>query len=163
MAILFVIFLMLVGGACSPVTAEEEGVSVPRELGVDLEGKVFDLKDHLRKDDLYLVFWTTWCPNCETEIPNIIDVHENIEGLKVAAINPGFNDSLDRTRRYREKHDLPYRVVFDETGRSAQAFGIFGVPTAVLIDKKGEIVYFGFPLPADKVARILASGKQDRS
>lgn len=154
-----VFLLLLVGtvrGSFRVDCAGAQEVSVPEKLGVDLDGKIFNLKEHVGKENLYLVFWATWCGVCKDEIPNLVNVYRNVKGVNLVAVNPGVNDSLQRTRKYKEKYQLPYTIVFDETGLSAQAFGISGVPTAVLIDKRGEVVYAGFPPSPDKVSEIFS-------
>jgi len=133
-----------------------ENVAVPNQLGVDLDGKSFTLEDHLGKKNLYLVFWATWCAICKVELPKLTNVYHTVKEVEVVAINPGINDSLERTRHFVKEYNLPYQVIFDETTLSAQAFGIVGVPTAILINKNGEIVYAGYPLPAEEVAKIIS-------
>lgn len=158
-----VLLLLLVGTVEGPLRANiaaAQDVSVPEKLGVDLDGKIFNLKEHLGKENLYLVFWATWCGVCKDEIPNLVNVYRNSKDVNLVAVNPGVNDSLQRTRKYKEKYQLPYTIVFDETGLSAQAFGISGVPTAVLIDKRGEVVYAGFPPSPDKVSEIFSQNPQ---
>ena len=148
------------GGPFRVNCAAAQEVSVPEKLGVDLDGKIFNLKEHLGKENLYLVFWATWCGVCKDEIPNLVNVYRNVKGVNLVAVNPGVNDSLQRARKYKEKYQLPYTIVFDETGQSAQAFGVSGVPTAVLIDKRGEVVYAGFPPAPDKVSEIFSKKPQ---
>ena len=150
---LSLILILLVGAAPYPQTPKKE-VEVPKNLGVDLNGEPVNLGDQLGKENVYLVFWATWCPSCETEIPNLIDTHNNVEEVVLIAVNPGLNDSFGRIKRYAEIFNLPYKVAYDETGKSAQAFGIFGIPTAVLINKNGEVVYMGYPLPAGRFSKI---------
>lgn len=145
--------ILLTGVA--PAVQEPQEIRVPGEFGVDLEGDTFSLNDYLGKENLYLVFWATWCPACEDEIPNLIDTHNNVKEVKLVAVNPGINDSFARTRVYAEKMNLPYTIVFDQTGLSAQAFGVFGIPTAVLINKDEEVVYMGYPLRSHQISKIL--------
>jgi len=155
----FILVLLLGGsplGLFLPQPTEAQEVSVPDKLGVDLDGKNFNLKEHLGKENLYLLFWATWCGVCKQEIPNLIKVHETVKDVSLVAVNPGVNDSLERARRYRDKYHLPYTIVFDETGVSAQAFGVSGVPTAVLINKSGEVIYAGYPPPPDEVSELFS-------
>lgn len=128
---------------------------MPDQLGVTLEGKPFQLKDYLGKQNLYLVFWTVSCPACRAEIPNLIDSYQSFKNMEFAAINPGAGDSLGQVKHYAEKFRLPYPVIYDETSLSAKAFDIYGVPTAILINKKGEVIYQGFPPRARDLAKIF--------
>ncbi len=150
---ILILSLLLIGSPLSGFCQQE--VAVPDRLGVDSNGKEFFLKDNVGKDNLYLVFWATWCPSCIQAIPSLVDTYKNIKDVKLVAINPGFNDSIKNTRKYVDRYQIPYLTLHDETGLSAQAFGVYGIPTAVLINKKGEVVYMGFPLPADRIPELL--------
>jgi thiol-disulfide isomerase/thioredoxin len=152
-----VLMLSFLVATALPQSLWAQEVAVPDKLGVDLEGQFFNLKEHLGKENLYLLFWSTWCGVCKDEIPNLINVYRNVKNVNLVAINPGVNDSLERTRRYQQKYKLPYKIVFDETGASAQAFGVAGIPTAILINKNGEVVYVGFPPPPDQISRYFSS------
>jgi cytochrome c biogenesis protein CcmG/thiol:disulfide interchange protein DsbE len=147
--------LMFGSLSMSNVTAQE--VAVPDVIGNDLSGKPFALNDYLGQKNLYLVFWATWCNSCRQEIPTLIDTHNNVKEVVVVGVNPGINDSLAKTKRYVEKYKIPYKIVYDETGVSAQAFGVAGVPMAILINKDGEVLYAGYPLPSEKVSEIIQS------
>lgn len=94
---------------------------------------------------------------CRHEIPNLIETYGEAKDFRFISINPGINDSLDRTKRYRDKYKLPYPIIYDEEGISAQIFGVVGVPTAFLINKKGEVVYAGFPPPARKISEFFSA------
>jgi len=150
----FCVTLLMVSSLNLP-TASAQEVAVPDILGTDLSGKPFALNDYLGQKNLYLVFWATWCSACRREIPTLIDTHNKVKEVEVVGINPGINDSLEKTRRYVEKYKIPYKMVYDETGVSAQAFGVVGVPMAILINKDGEVLYAGYPLPSEKVSEII--------
>ncbi len=84
-------------------------------------------------------FWATWCAPCRREMasldrlqaelggPNFQVVPLSLDRAGVAAIAPFFAE-LGITH-------LP--VLIDEDNRSAEAFGILGLPTTVLIDHRG--------------------------
>lgn len=149
----FCAFVLMVSLSLTPASAQE--VAVPDILGTDLSGEPFALSDYLGQKNLYLVFWATWCSACRREIPTLIDTHNKVKEVVVVGINPGINDSLAKTRRYVEKYKIPYKMVYDETGVSARAFGVAGVPMAILINKDGEVLYAGYPLPFEKVSEII--------
>ena len=53
--------------------------------------------------------------------------------------NIDIQESQDKVSRFKEKFQLPYKVLLDETGRVAEAYSIVGVPTMILIDQEGRI------------------------
>ncbi|MDI9569239.1 MAG: TlpA disulfide reductase family protein [Pseudomonadota bacterium] len=103
-----------------------------------IDGRIFSMNDHGRKTVL-LVFGTTWCASCRSEIPHFKEIYHAYtpRGLVMASID--IQESQDKVARFAARYRLPYRVLLDETGAVAAAYRIVGVPTMVLIDN-GSIV-----------------------
>lgn len=104
-----------------------------------LSGKTFKLSGQKGKPVL-LIFVTTWCPSCRSEIPHYKDIYETYgrRGLEVAMIDiqePGVTVS-----RFASRNQIPFGILLDERGDVAGAYGIVGVPAMVLIDKGGKIL-----------------------
>jgi len=59
--------------------------------------------------------------------------------------NIDIQETRDKVSRFTEKHQLPYRVLLDETGRVSEAYRIVGVPTMILIDREGRILSRQYP------------------
>ncbi|MEZ4385818.1 MAG: TlpA disulfide reductase family protein, partial [Nannocystaceae bacterium] len=100
----------------------------------------------LRSDELgegvhLLVFWTTWCGVCESEMPTLVELDRRYRGrgLRIAAIN-GDSDApgrLDLVRGYRDSHALPFPVALDR-GALRQRFRVRVFPHIVLI-RDGQV------------------------
>ncbi len=120
-----------------------------------LDGSDFASKDVVGKNPLALVFWTTWCPNCKRELPHLAKMYETFTpmGLEVLSINAGFNDSLDKAKRYVKKYRMPYPVGFDTGSTISNAYEIRGVPTVMIIDRQGVIQYMNYTVPSDAYLR----------
>ncbi len=105
----------------------------------DLNGGSFQLSAQRGKPVL-LIFLTTWCPTCRTEIPHYKSIHETYSrrGLEVVSIN--IQEQKERVSRFAKNYRLPYKTLLDETGDVAGTYGVVGVPTMILIDKDGMIL-----------------------
>lgn len=116
-----------------------------------LEGKDIRLSDYKGKNPVYLVFWATWCPVCEEEIPNLKAIYSRFQskGLIMLAVNVGINDSAKKAAMYKEKHKLPYPVLFDNDSSVTKLYGVMGTPTMIILDKKGIIRYRASVVPDD--------------
>ena len=119
----------------------------------DINGRIFSLRDYEKKTVL-IIFSTTWCATCRTEIPHFKDIYHTYgpRGLVMANIN--IQEPRDKVARYAAKYQLPYRVLLDETGSVAAAYGIMGVPAMVLI-KNGFIVTRHYRQVDSALARLF--------
>lgn len=104
----------------------------------DIYGKTFRMQDYKNKTVL-LIFGTTWCPSCRSEIPHFKAIYGRYtpRGLEVVYVN--IQESKDKVTRFSNKYQLPYRSVLDISGEVADIYGIRGVPAMVLM-KGGEIL-----------------------
>jgi len=93
-----------------------------------------------------LVFWATWCPVCKADVPAVKDFHSKTLGkMQVLAID--FMEKRDTVKAFIKTKNIPYPVLFDADGKVTRKFRVVGIPTYVLLDKAGKIVYFGNALP----------------
>ena len=105
----------------------------------DLSGRKFVLSEHRGKPVL-IIFSTTWCPTCRSEIPRYKFFHNTYAGRGLIVVNIDIQEPPDKVSRFADKYQLPYRVLLDETGLVAEAYQIVGVPTLILIDQDGALI-----------------------
>ena len=108
----------------------------------DIDGKDVNLKSQKGKVTL-LNFWGTWCPPCQQEIPDLVQLDSlyRNRGLEIVGIALGEQDGADGLRIWCKAHGVEYRQALS-THAMQDAFGhIEEVPVSVLIDKQGRIRY----------------------
>ncbi|HTZ10968.1 MAG TPA: TlpA disulfide reductase family protein [Candidatus Margulisiibacteriota bacterium] len=108
----------------------------------DIYQEDFSLKSYREKSQpVLLFFWTTWCPYCQQELRVLNSREATLEqdGLTVMAINVGEDPAKVET--FIKTFNPTYRVLLDKDTEVSRSFGIMGVPTYVLIDKEGHIVF----------------------
>ena len=146
-AIALVLLIPWAGPSCS---AGEDDTYGPRpDWSVKLpDGKEVKAKDYDGKV-LIVDFWATWCPPCRKEIPGFIALKKEYgeKGLEIV----GF--SLDRDRAAHDKFvkekELNYLSIFIQNEEGMKIVKLFeksigeikGIPTTLVIDPKGTIVY----------------------
>lgn len=83
--------------------------------------------------------WATWCPPCRTSLPAYAALLREYRGrgFEVLAVN------VDETRAavdtYLQGRDLDLRVLLDPKGQTPTSFKAKAMPTAFLIDRRGNI------------------------
>ena len=124
----------------------------------DLDGKPIRLAD-LRGKAVWVNFWTTWCPPCQSEVPILRDLAERYRdrGLVLVAISVQETSPAD-VKAYADRYELGYTIGFDASGAIFHAYKGYGLPTHVFIDPNGVInSLVGAPLDeAGAVAHIEA-------
>ena len=91
---------------------------------------------------LLVIFWATDCPGCIQEIPDLLALHDEFspQGLRFLAIALA-HDTPDQLDAMRIRKQLPYPIIWDQTGEIATAFNQVRVtPTHFLVSSSGEIL-----------------------
>ena len=120
----------------------------------DLDGRRMALGPFLGKIPVLLVFWATWCPECKAAIPEINALTTGPVAEKLRIFGLDFRESRKKVALAVKARGIRFPVLLDERGRAAQAYGVVGIPTYVLIDRRGNVVYREHVLPGD-ISRYL--------
>ena len=133
-------------GATAPELAGTNSDGTTYQL-TDLDGKPIRLAD-LRGKAVWINFWTTWCPPCQSEVPILRKVSEAYKdrGLVLLAISVQETSPAD-VAAYAVRYQLPYTIGFDGDGAIFRAYKAYGLPTQVFVDPNGVIASIvGAPL-----------------
>ena len=103
------------------------------------DGKRFKVEDYRGK--LVIVgFWATWCNICKKEMPWVNKYYKNNEG-KYELIMISLDDSAEQARAYLEDNNYTFPAAWRWEKDSRDNLGkVVGTPTAILIDREGNIV-----------------------
>jgi thiol-disulfide isomerase/thioredoxin len=112
--------------------------------GTLLDGKPFTTADW--KGKVILVdFWATWCGPCREELPRVEKMYSDYhaKGLEVLGVSNDMSAD-DLTKFVADNKAMPWPQLFDAAAAAQQqwnpittGYGINGIPTMFLIDKKG--------------------------
>jgi len=142
-----------VGGAATAVPGAWTGPAADFTLP-DLDGRPVTLGPFLGKIPVLLVFWATWCPECKAAIPGINALATGPLAGKLQVFGLDFRESREKVAQAVKSRGIRYPVLLDERGQAARAYGVVGIPTYILIDRKGDVVWREHLLPGD-IASLL--------
>jgi peroxiredoxin len=117
-------------------------VKAPDFILKDLNGQTFRLSDYRGKKPVMIIFSTTWCSACKSEIPYFKSLYSEYTNKGLEIVNVGVQESQAKMTKFSSHYGLPYRVLPDESGVVSGAYGIRGVPSLVLVDQKGFILCY---------------------
>tara|TARA_B100001121_G_scaffold247701_1_gene223074 strand:+ start:258 stop:785 length:528 start_codon:yes stop_codon:yes gene_type:complete len=105
----------------------------------DINNKTVYLNDF--KGKLVIInFWATWCAPCREEMPSLDKLQrlENIQNLKILPINVGQEKVEKSENFFKDLNIKNLNLYFDNSIELAKAFALRGLPTSIIINKKGE-------------------------
>ena len=113
-----------------------------KSLGLDfslltLDSDTLQLVDY-RGDVVVLNFWATWCRPCVEEIPELITLHRDVDGLTVLGIALDGQDT-ERVSAFAENMAIPYPILIANQEVIEQVGGVWAVPTTIVLDTTGMV------------------------
>ncbi len=147
------VFLVAFSGGAMSKKANSAPAQQKAELAPDFslktpEGKPVILSAY--KGKVVLVnFWATWCPYCVKEMPALIKIYEKAGGKNFEIISIDIQETPENVKAFVEKNGIKHTVVIDPSSETAQAYKVVGIPTNVLVDKAGNVVFNQNELPSD--------------
>lgn len=112
----------------------------------DLSGNSVSLSNYKDKA-IILFFWTTWCPHCRTQLSNFIGKYDSLKSANIELLAIDIGESKERIRSFLSKYSIKFPILLDLDSEVAYKYGVVGVPTIILISKKGDIVSTSYSLP----------------
>ena len=106
---------------------------------LDDKNKQVNLNDYQGKL-VMLNFWASWCTPCKKEMPSLdlLQVNQNFTNLEIFPINVGQDNIEKASSFFSELKIKNLKLYFDSPVTLAKKFGLRGIPTTILFNKKGE-------------------------
>jgi len=103
-------------------------------------------------------YWATWCPPCLTEIPELVDFHEEHKDKDAVVLGVNFEDiGLNGLKQFSEEYFMNYPVLRAKPGPNSALGPIPGLPTTFLVSPSGEVVARQVgPVTAKRITDFIA-------
>ena len=124
-----------------PSAPANVGDAMPAYKAKTLDGAPFDIASQ-KGSVVLLNVWATWCNPCRFEIPELQKMYEANarRGFKVIGISVDEGDAKE-VKQFVDEQKMTYPIVLDPDGRVANLLSTTVLPTTVLLDRQGKIVW----------------------
>ncbi len=124
---------------------------------LDVQGVKHNLSDY-RGKWVVVNYWATWCPPCLTEIPELVDFHEDRKDKDAVVLGVNFEDiSHNALKQFSEEYFMNFPVLRSKPGPDSALGPIPGLPTTYLVSPEGEVVARQVgPVTAELIAEFIA-------
>jgi thiol-disulfide isomerase/thioredoxin len=118
-----------------------------------------------------LDFWATWCPPCRKSIPHINALAQKYrdQGVHVIGVAVAPRPGMQPTKAFvtEQGEGMTYGIAEDIEGQTSATFmeaaSCFGIPTVMVVDRKGELAFIGSPFGMDDTLAKIVAGTDDRA
>ena len=106
---------------------------------LDAHNNIIKLEDY-RGNLILLNFWATWCAPCKDEMPSLDQLQENknLDNIKIFPINVGKDNIENSLKFFTDLKIKNLEIYFDSEVTLAKKFGLRGIPTSIIFNKKGQ-------------------------
>ena len=93
------------------------------------------------KNGVWLMFWASWCPDCEEQLNIIAEMealaeNRGVELILVDRLNPQ-KENMENAKTALEKHGAKALCLYDRNEVCYQSWGLREIPSAVVLDSQG--------------------------
>ena len=141
-----IIFIFFISNTLASEILDLKNIVINKELKTydniafqDSDKKIIKLSDY--KGNLVIInFWATWCAPCKEEMPSLDElmVNSKLNNLEIFPINVGRENIKKSNKFFKDLGIKNLNIYFDNNITLAKDFSLRGIPTTILINKKGQ-------------------------
>jgi peroxiredoxin len=86
-------------------------------------------------------FWASWCGPCRQEMPLLENIYKKYNKLGFTLIGVNVEPDSKAADDWLKQTPVTFPVLYDKSSKVSQMFNVSGMPTTVIIDRKGNVRY----------------------
>jgi peroxiredoxin len=108
-----------------------------------IDGRTLSLSDYRGKKKLVLVFWATWNNVSHSEMLNLGMTYQRFHTPESAfdVLGIAVDDDQAAVKKFAAESKAPFPLVLDRRRELADAYRIRSLPTVLIVDADGKVVY----------------------
>ena len=135
------------------------GKNAPDFSVEDTDGKMHKLSDYQGRN-VVVVFWATWCPACNLEIPHLIELRKMIAEDKLAILAIS-NEEPEHLKHFAESKGINYTVASLGQRPLPKPFAdVASIPTSFFIDPESKIKFAAVGMVPLADAKVIMNAGQ---
>ncbi|GAC1415104.1 MAG: hypothetical protein NVSMB5_03890 [Candidatus Velthaea sp.] len=104
-----------------------------------LDGKTDSLLRY-RGSVVVMNLWASWCPPCVQEMPDLQRLASEYKGKGVVVLGIDQGESGRAASDFIKQRGVTFPILLDEDQQYGRAFTAIGLPTTVIVDRRGHVV-----------------------
>ena len=83
-------------------------------------------------------FWATWCGPCRQEMPLLDAMYKKYKAMGFTLIGVNVEPDSKAAEEFLKKLPVSFPVAFDAESKVSQLYNVQGMPSTVIVDRKGN-------------------------
>lgn len=110
----------------------------------------------LRGKTVLLDFWATTCAPCVSALPELVKLHNEAKGTDLVIISIDSDDEPEKAAAVLKEKSAAWSNYHDSDATLGGAYKRMGIPLGVLINRKGEVVFYKSGYSVSELRETLA-------
>jgi peroxiredoxin len=86
-------------------------------------------------------FWASWCGPCRQEMPYLEDIYKKYNKLGFTLVGVNVEPDSKAADEWLKATPVTFPVGYDKDSKVSQLYAVSGMPSTVIIDRKGNLRY----------------------
>jgi peroxiredoxin len=86
-------------------------------------------------------FWASWCGPCRQEMPLLEDIYKKYNKLGFTLIGVNVEPDSKAADDWLKQTPVSFPILYDKESKVSQMYDVSGMPSTVIIDRKGNLRY----------------------
>jgi peroxiredoxin len=122
-----------------PAVASDRGPAPQFTLGAKGGGTI-NLAQY--KGQVVMInFWASWCGPCRQEMPYLEDIYKKYNKLGFTLLGVNVEPDSKAADDWLKATPVTFPVGYDKDSKVSQMYAVSGMPSTVIIDRKGNLRY----------------------
>jgi len=148
-SIFLVVLIVLSGFSSAP--APEKPLNFTLN---DLSGNPVPL-DSFKGKVVLLAFFTTWCPSCQDEMPQLEAIYRKYKAKNFEVVGVNLRESRNSVKVFANENKLSFTVLLDEKGEVGTIYKVKYIPRIFILDRNSEVKFTSHYLPAADIEKEI--------
>lgn len=117
----------------------------PGDIAPNVGGMIHGTPDSITlvqlRGKLVLVdFWATWCPACQKDMPQVVQIYDRYKNKGFEIIGVSLDKDRSALKKFKDQYGMTWPMAQDKFKNISKKWGVETIPTMVLIDQNGIII-----------------------
>jgi peroxiredoxin len=104
-----------------------------------LDGQQVSLSG-LKGSIVFLNFWATWCPPCQSEIPSLKALYEKLKGKGLVILGVDVAETAAVVGKFVKEKEMTFPILLDTKSSVGMVYASQSIPTTYVIDRSGTVL-----------------------